>query len=90
MLLAWAIRKLGIVEKLGDYCFKLEFEKGEEKIRTIEGGPWRHKEDALIVVHFHGLVRPMEVRIESIQLWARLYDLPAAMMTEQCAKQLGT
>jgi hypothetical protein len=90
MLLAWGIKKLGSVEKLGDYCFKLEFEKEEEKIRAIDGGLWRHRGGTLIVVHYVGLVRPSEVRIESIQLWVCLYDLPAAMMTEQCAKQLGT
>jgi hypothetical protein len=38
MLTAWGIKKIGGVEKLGDYCFKLEFEREEEKIEAIEGG----------------------------------------------------
>jgi hypothetical protein len=29
------------------------------------------------------------VRIDVIQLWVRLYDLPDAMMKEACEKQLG-
>jgi hypothetical protein len=48
--------------------FKLEFEKSEEKIRVIEGGPWRHKGDALIVAHYDGCTRPSEVRISNIAL----------------------
>jgi hypothetical protein len=62
----------------------------EEKIRVLEGGPLRHKGDALIVVHYDGLIRPSEVKINTIQMWVRLYDLPAAMMKEACGLQLGS
>jgi hypothetical protein len=74
------ISKLVAVEKLGDYYFKLEFMREEEKRRVIEGGPWRHKGDALIIVHYDRLTRPSEVRVESIGLWVRFLDLPLAMM----------
>jgi hypothetical protein len=77
------------VEKLGDYCFRLEFKREEEKKKVIEGGPWRHKDDALIVVHYDGFTRPSEIRIVSIALWVRFLDLPPAMMKESFAKQLG-
>jgi hypothetical protein len=89
MLHSWGVKELATVEKLGDYCFKLEFMSTEEKLRVVEGGPWRHKGDALIVVHYDGLCRPSEVKIETIQLWIRMYDLPTAMMTEACGKLLG-
>jgi hypothetical protein len=68
MLNAWGIPRLASVEKLGDYCFKLEFIKEEDKKRLVDGGPWRHKGDTLIVVHYDGLTRPSEVHIESIGL----------------------
>jgi hypothetical protein len=89
MLHAWGIPKLALVEKLGDYIFKLEFHKEEEKEKVMQGGPWRHKGDALIIVHYDGLTRPSEVRIESIAQWVRFYDLPPAMMKEEFARQLG-
>jgi hypothetical protein len=89
MLHAWGIAKLPQIEKLEDYSFKLEFNNNEEKQRVIEGVPWRHKGDALIVVHYDGLIRPSEVRIEAIALWIRLYDLPPVMMKEAIARQLG-
>jgi hypothetical protein len=50
----------------------------------MEEGP-RHKGDALMVVHCDGLLRPSEVKIDSIPLWIRLYDLPDAMMRVLCA-----
>jgi hypothetical protein len=90
MLNAWGIKELSVVEKLGNYCFKLEFARAEETARVLEGGSWRHKGDALIVVHYDGLVRPSEVKIDAIQLWTRLYDLPAAMMKEASRKEHGS
>jgi hypothetical protein len=65
---AWGITKLKAIEKLGEYSFKVEFEVEEEKRRVLEGGPWCHKGDALIVVHCNGLYRPSEVRITTIQV----------------------
>jgi hypothetical protein len=77
------------VEKLGEYSFKLEFDKEEEKMKVLEGGPWRHKGDALIVVHYDGLTRPSEVYIDAITVWVRLYDLPPVMMKQVVARQLS-
>jgi hypothetical protein len=89
MISAWGIERLAGVEKLGDYIFKVEFTREEEKVRVIEGGPWRHKGDALLIAHYDGLLRPSEIPIQSIGLWVRLYDLPAAMMKPTIAQKLG-
>jgi hypothetical protein len=48
MLHAWGIQKLAMAEKVGDYIFKLEFNREEEKTKALEGGPWQHKDDAFI------------------------------------------
>jgi hypothetical protein len=41
------------------------------------------------VAHYDGLIRPSEIRIQSLRLWVRFYDLPSAMMKPEIAKQLG-
>jgi hypothetical protein len=82
MINMWGISSLVSLKKIGDYIFKLEFHKPEEKERVVDGGPWRHKGDALIVMHYDGFSRPSEVCIKSIKLWIILYDLPLAMMKE--------
>jgi hypothetical protein len=74
------------VDKVGDYIFKLEFVNEEEKPRVLEGGPWRHKGDALIMAHYDGLIRPSEIHIQSLKLWVQFYDLPSAMMKPEIAK----
>jgi hypothetical protein len=88
-LATWGIQKLYSVEKIGDYNFILELTMKEEKKRVLEGGPWRHKGDALIMVHYDWLARPLEVHIDDISLWVQFYDLPPIMMKEGFAKQLG-
>jgi hypothetical protein len=40
-------------------------------------------------VHYDGLTRPSQVRIESIGIWVRFLDLPPTMMKEAFTKQLG-
>jgi hypothetical protein len=77
------------VEKVDDYIFRIEFDKLEEKIRVLEGGTWRHKGDAVIVVQYDGLRRPSEISIENILPWVRLYDLPCAMMKEDFTRKLA-
>jgi hypothetical protein len=86
---AWGTSKLKAVEKLGEYSFKVEFVTENEKKRVLDGGPWRHKGDALILVHYDGLCRSSEVRINTFQVWVCFYDLPPMMMKEAFAKQLG-
>jgi hypothetical protein len=71
MIHAWGIQKMVAVDKLGDYIFKVEFMREEEE-RVIGGGPWRHKGDAVIVVHYDGLAQPLEIKIQDIGLRARL------------------
>jgi hypothetical protein len=44
----------------------------------------------MILVPYDGVRRASEIEIESIQMWIRIYDIPAAMMTDGFARALGT
>ncbi|KAK3135743.1 hypothetical protein QOZ80_5BG0422860 [Eleusine coracana subsp. coracana] len=89
MKLAWGVPDLAPVEKLDDKVFLVAFASEEEKKRVVEGGPWRHKGDALIMVAYDGLIRPSEVQFKSIALWIRFYDLPPKLMNKVFAEKLG-
>jgi hypothetical protein len=71
------------------YTCKLEFRREEEKVQVIEGGPWRHKGDALIVMHYDGFSRLSKIQVENIALLIQLYNLPLVMMKESVARMLG-
>jgi hypothetical protein len=89
MLEAWNMQRLAVVEKVGDYIFRLKFNSAEEKNRVLDGDPWRHRGDALIVAHYDGLMRPSEIRIKCLGMWVHFYDLPPAMMHEAVTIQFG-
>jgi hypothetical protein len=89
MLKAWNMKQLAAVEKIGDYIFRLKFITEAEKNRVLDSGPWCHKGHALIVVHYNGLVQSSEIKITSLYMWVRFYDLPPAMMKDVVAMQLG-
>jgi hypothetical protein len=86
MFKAWGVQNLVAIEKIGVHTFKLEFSREDEKKKVLEGGPWRHKGDALIINHYDGWSRPSEVRIEAIAMWVRFYDFPMPMLKEQFAR----
>jgi hypothetical protein len=68
MMATWDVKKLAKVEKIGDYIFTIEFMSPEEKAKVLDGGPWKHKGDTLIIIHYYGLVSPSEIHIESMGL----------------------
>ena len=56
----------------------------------MEGGPWKHKKDAVIFFPYDGAQRMSEVIIDSIALWVRIYDIPVSMITDGFARALGS
>ncbi|RLN03602.1 hypothetical protein C2845_PM13G18720 [Panicum miliaceum] len=86
---AWRSEKPIPVRPLDGNRFILEFEEEDVYKFVLNGGPWRHKGDALIVVPYDGFTRPSEIIIDSIDLWVRFYDVPISMMTSAFAGVLA-
>jgi hypothetical protein len=78
---AWRLERPIMVRKLGDNKFILEFDTEPRYQYALNGGPWRHKGDALIVVPYDGFSRPLEIEINSINMWVRFYDVPVTLMS---------
>jgi hypothetical protein len=91
---AWRLERPITVRKLGDNRFILEFDSEQHYLYALNGGPWRHKGDALIVVPYDGVSRPSEVVIDSINMWVRFYDVSITLMssafTAVLAKKVST
>jgi hypothetical protein len=82
MRIAWRLPSLIAPKILGDNRYLLEFDIMVVRDRIVEGGPWRHKGDTLIMVVVDDFARPSKVAMESINIWVRFYDLLKAMMKE--------
>ncbi|CAO2175881.1 unnamed protein product [Urochloa humidicola] len=77
---AWQAEHALPVQRLENNRYIIEFESESMYNFVINGGPWRHKGDALIVVPYDGLRRPSEVIIDVVNVWVRFYDVPAMLM----------
>ncbi|TVU00141.1 hypothetical protein EJB05_54451, partial [Eragrostis curvula] len=90
---AWGLREPVKARALDDQRFLLYFEKKSLYDYVVNGGPWRHKGDAFIVVPYDGFTPPSEVSIEKVNLWIRIFNVPEDLMTTgfacNCGKQLG-
>lgn len=73
-----------------DNRFLVEFDSEWLCKKAIHGGPWTFRGDAVIFVVYDGLKRFLEVIIDSISMWIRIYDIPVAMMaSESFVRSLG-
>jgi hypothetical protein len=89
MRVSWGLHSMKPVQVLGDNMFMLEFDSEWVKRRVVDGRPWRHRGDALIVVSYDGFSPPSPVEINTIGLWVRFYDMPLALRKEEYAHKLG-
>lgn len=89
MAAAWRIGNLASVQCIEEKKFLLEFKPEDELTRVVTGGPWIHKGDALLVMHYDGVMQPSPVTFDTIPLWIRLYDLPPLMRNEEFVEKIG-
>ena len=86
---AWGWKEAVPVREMGANRFLITFDSEKLWRKVIGGGPWKHKKDAIIFAPYDGIQRLSEVRIDSIALWVRIYDIPIHMITEGFARALG-
>jgi hypothetical protein len=86
---AWGLKEAIQAHALGDNKFMIECNSKSDWEHVVNGGLWRHKGDALLVVAYDGFTRPSDVQIDKINLWVRVYDVPEALMTTGFARSCG-
>ncbi|CAO2147241.1 unnamed protein product [Urochloa humidicola] len=86
---AWGAQRSLPVQKLENNRYIIEFESEQMYNFMVNGGPWRHKRDALIVVPYDGFCRPSEVIIDAVNVWVRFYDVPYMLMTPTFSAMLA-
>lgn len=86
---AWRRKEAIPFRELEDNIFLVEFDSEQLWKKATNGGPWKHKGDAVTFVPYDGVKRLSEVVIESIALWVRIYDIPMKMTTERFFRALG-
>jgi hypothetical protein len=86
----WGKKEAVPFRSLGENRYIVEFDSEKLWRRMINGGPWKFKcGDAMIFVPYDGVQRTSEIYIESIMLWACMYNILVTMMIDGFARVLG-
>lgn len=87
---AWRLRSDMSYKSLRDNMFIITFSSEGDYNFVLQGGPWLHKGDALLVAKFDGITRPSEVPLDVLPVWVRIYDLLLALMTKARGELYGS
>jgi hypothetical protein len=75
--------------QLADRRFVLEFSKEGDFNHVTKGGPWRYREDAVLVEALGEGIEPESVTLTSIPIWVQFRKVPFYLLTKALAKKLG-
>lgn len=87
---AWRLRSDMSYKSLRDNMFIVTFSAEGDYDFVMQGGPWIHKGDALLVASFDGITSPSKVPLDTVPVWVRIYDLPLVLMTKARGELYGS
>ncbi|KAI4993876.1 hypothetical protein ZWY2020_008189 [Hordeum vulgare] len=85
----WGLRGRLSYTPLRNNRFMLEFEREGDRWHVLENDPWTHRKDAFLIVPFDGQGKASNVEVNTMPIWARIYDVPPLMLTEEIGLKLG-
>lgn len=85
----WGLRGRLDYTPLRNNRFMLEFEREGDRRHVLENGPWTHRKDAFLIVPFDGQGKAADVLVNVMPIWARIYDVPPLMLSEEIGWMLG-
>ncbi|KAM0856126.1 hypothetical protein ACQ4PT_049319 [Festuca glaucescens] len=85
----WKIRGHLESHQLDDRRFVLDFAEEGDFNHVIKGGPWKYREDPIIVNALHEGEEPETVQFTTIPIWVQFRKIPFYLLTRALAKRLG-
>lgn len=86
---AWRLKNPVEVQDLNKnlYLFRLSSKRDAETV--MKNGPWSFDRNLLILKRISGDEQPSDLEMNTSDLWARVYDLPLKLRSNEIAKKLG-
>uniref|UniRef100_A0ACD5Z993 Uncharacterized protein n=1 Tax=Avena sativa TaxID=4498 RepID=A0ACD5Z993_AVESA len=85
----WKLRGLMESNPIEGRRFVLEFAEEGDFNHVIKGGPWRYRDEAVMVEALKEGDDPTTVPFTSIPIWAQLKDIPFYLLSKELARELG-
>jgi hypothetical protein len=89
MIRAWQPTGWVSFKTLGPNLFLIEFQHEWDKVRIMEGCPWKFDRDLFSMAEFDGRTPPSELEFEKVPFWVRMYDMPLACMSREMGQRIG-
>ncbi|KAM0925635.1 hypothetical protein ACQ4PT_004066 [Festuca glaucescens] len=87
---AWGNPKGLELRSYGANAFLVEFACKNDKVRVLEGAPWKVNKQAVILTEFDPRIAPADVRFDRLTVWARILNLPFGLMNDGRGKGLAS
>jgi hypothetical protein len=88
MIRAWQPTGWVSFKTLGPNLFLIEFQHEWDKVRIMEGRPWKFDRDLFSMAEFNGRTPPSDLEFEKVPFWVRMYDMPLACMSREMGNVL--
>jgi hypothetical protein len=85
----WKIRGHLESHQLADRRFVLEFSEVGDFNHVTKGGPWRFREDAVLVDALKEGDEPDTVQFTTVPIWVQFRNIPYYLLSKALAKKLG-
>lgn len=91
MRAAWDLAQEVKIRPLEDNLYTLQFSCLGDWERVMEEGPWNFKGNAVILAEYDGYTKPSEVKLDSVEIWIQIHDLPGGYysMIKSLAGKVG-
>jgi hypothetical protein len=86
----WKIRGHVDLNQLADRRFVLEFSEEGDFNHVTNGGPWRFREDAVLVDALKEGVDPETVQFTSVPIWVQFRRIPFYLLSKELTTDLGS
>ena len=89
MIRAWQPTSQVSLKTLGLNLFLIEFEHEWDKVRIMEGRPWKFDGDLFSLAEFDGRTPIAELEFEKATFWVRMLNMPLACMSREMGHRIG-
>ena len=72
----WMVKNGVEISRIGRNLFQIQFFHWQDKQRILDGQPWHFDKYPLLLEEIDQAVKPSDLNMFHLPIWARFYDLP--------------
>jgi hypothetical protein len=88
LIRAWQPTGWVSFKTLGPNLFLIEFEHEWDKVRIMEGCPWKFDGDLFSLAKFDGRTPPLDLEFKKADFWVRMFNMPLACMSREMGNRI--